>query len=291
MVLDAKPPDFDRGNRPLFTGINPSDVGKYVIFTVRDPLHGYSKDAAEEISDYLVNSRKIADTKMFTTYSGFFENVLITVCSTGSGAPELELVLMDFIKWSTANTFIRVGTSGALQRFINIGDIVISTGAVRDEGTSGEYVAKSFPAISSFEVVLAMASAAEELKIPYHLGITRSNDAIYVGEGRPAKNYLQELQKFIPNYWEKAGVLNVERETSLLLTLCNIFNKRGGAVCTIVDNELTGEVGVGAGKKDSILVALKGLSKLARWDKAKEQNGKRYLDEKTILVASEEGQP
>lgn len=288
MVLRANPPDFDRDNRPLFTGINPSEVGKYVIFTVRDPLHGFSKDAAEEISDYLKDSRKIADTKMFTTYAGFFDNVLITVCSTGSGAPELELALMDFIKWTDADTFIRVGTSGALQRSIKIGDIVISTAAVRDEGTSREYIANSYPAVSSFEVVLAMTSAAEELNIPYHVGITRSNDAIYVGEGRPAKHYLQEAHKLIPNYWERAGVLNVERETSLLLTLTNIFKKRGGAVCTIVDNELTGEVGVGAGKKDSILVALKGLSKLACWDKAKEKTGKKYIDEKTILIADKE---
>jgi len=276
------PPDFKHKKGPLFVGFNPKEVGRYVIFTVRDPLHDFSKDAAEEIADYLDHPKKIADTHMFITYTGYYKDVLITICSTGSGAPELELALMDFIKWSNADTFLRVGTSGALQKHIHPGEIVITTGAVRDEGTSKEYVKPSYPAVASYDLVLALITSAEDLKIKYRAGITRSNDAIYVGEGRPAANYIQEEHKATPTYWEKTNTLNVEREASLLLTLSNIFGKRGGAVCTVVDNELTGELVVGAGKKESIIVSLEGIKNLAMWDELKEKKGKSLIDAEII---------
>lgn len=276
------PPDFEYNGGPLFTGVNPDEIGRYVILTVRDPLHDFSKDAAEEIAGYLDHPQKIADTHMFVTYTGFYNDTLITICSTGSGAPELELALIDFIKWTKADTFLRLGTSGALQRHIHPGEVIITTGAIRDEGTSKEYISASYPAIASYDLVLALVTSAEDLKIKYHVGITRSNDAIYVGEGRPALNYMQEIHKETPYYWERANVLNVEREAALLLTLCNIFGKRGGAVCTVVDNELTGELAVGAGKKESILLSLEGIRNLATWDQLKEKMGKSLIDAEVI---------
>jgi len=271
------PPPFEREGASLFTGVSSEKVARYVILTVRDPLHGYVKDAAEEIAEHLDCYEKVADTRMFTTFTGKYKGVSISVCSTGSGAPEAELALMDFIRFTSADTFVRVGTSGALQEWIKLGELIISSAAVRDEGTSKEYVKPTYPAVASYEVVLALASAAEKLGVNYHIGITRSNDAIYVGEGRPICNYLQEEHVVIPRYWARANVLNVEREAALILTLCNIFGKRGGAICTIVDNELTGEVGVGVGKEESIKVALEAFKFLAEWDRRKEETGKKYL--------------
>lgn len=277
MTAKLYPPPFEREGRSLFTGVTPEKVANYVILTVQDPLHGYVEDAAEEIAKYLDSYEKVADTGMFTTFTGSYRGIPITICSTGSGAPEAELALMDFIRFTPADTFVRVGTSGALQKWINIGDLVITAAAVRDEGTSREYVKPSYPAVANYEVVLALATAAARMKVAYHVGITRSNDAIYVGEGRPICGYLQKEHEDIPRYWEKANVLNVEREAALILTLCNIFGKRGGTVCTIVDNELTGEMKLGVSKRESIRVALEGLSILSDWDEAKKRVKSKYL--------------
>ncbi|HBT48515.1 MAG: Phosphorylase family [Caldanaerobacter subterraneus] len=274
--MKKEPPMFTLNGGPLFTQVPPSKVAPYVILTVRDPL-GFEKDAGEEIASFMDSYEKIADTKMFTTYTGIYKGVPITVCSTGSGAPEAELALMDFILFTEATTFIRVGTSGSYQYDVKVGDIVITSAAVRDEGTSEEYVAPIYPAVSDFEVVMAMIQAAEELGVPYHVGITRSNDAIYCGEGRAVKGYIQPEHERIPEYWHRANVKNVEREASLILTLCNLFKKRGGAVCTVVDNELTGELGVGAGKENSIRTALEGLRILSEWDYIKQKEGKKYV--------------
>jgi len=271
------PPPFEKGGKSLFTGVTPEKVANYVILTVQDPLHGYVKNAAEEIAEHFDPYEKVGDTMMFTTYTGKYKGVPITVCSTGSGAPETELALMDFIRFTSANTFIRVGTSGALQKWLKLGNLVITSAAVRDEGTSKEYVKSSYPAVVNYEVVLALATAAAKMNIDYDIGITRSNDAIYVGEGRPICGYIQNEHKNIPGYWENANVLNIEREAALIMTLCNIFKKRGGAVCTVVDNEITGELGVGASKEESIKVALEGLKLLYEWDYRKSERRKKYL--------------
>jgi uridine phosphorylase len=283
MDVSSFPPEFSRDGKPLFTGIEAADIGRYVVFTVRDPLHDFQKPAAEEIADFLEGAHQVADTKMFATYSGTYRGAGVSVCAGGSGAPELELAMVDFLRWTSADTFVRVGTCGALQRAIGVGDIVISSAAVRDEGTSREYVRPTYPAVANYEVVLALVTAAERVGCTHHVGITRSNDAIYVGDGRPAIDYLQEEHRGIPRYWEAARVLNVERETSLLLTLANLFGKRGGSVCTVVDNDLTGSVvGVGAGKRESILVALEAFAILEEWDRRKESLGRRYLSEESI---------
>jgi uridine phosphorylase len=277
MVMKRRyPPPFEINGRPLFTGIKPEEVARYVLLTVRDPLAGFKRDAGEEVAGYLDSYRLVVDTGMFKTYTGEYEGVAVTICSTGSGAPETELALMDFINFTKSDTFIRVGTSGSYQKWVKLGDIVITSAAVRDEGTSEEYVKPIYPASANYEVVMAMIEAAESLGIKYHVGITRSNDAIYAGEGRPIASYLQKEHEDIPEYWQRANVLNVEREASLILTLCNLFGKRGGAVCTIVDNELTGELGVGIGKEESIKVAIESVRILAKWDEIKEKRKKRF---------------
>jgi uridine phosphorylase len=166
---------------------------------------------------------------------------------------------------------------------MGMGDIVISSAAVRDEGTSREYVRATYPAVASYEVVLALVTAAERVGCTHHVGITRSNDSVYVGDGRPAADYCQEEHLTIPRYWEAARVLSVEREASIVLTLANLFGKRGGSVCTVVDNDLTGTfVAAGAGKRESILVALEGFAILEEWDRRKESLGRRYLSEESI---------
>jgi len=101
------------------------------------------------------------------------------------------------------------------------------------------------------------------LGLDFHVGITRSNDSMFCGLGRAAVNgYLQEDHKNIIGYWSKAGVANVEREASVILTLTSLFGVRGGAVCSVVDNYLTGDISLGAGVDNAVSVALLGLHRL-----------------------------
>mgnify|MGYP005928144379 FL=1 len=180
------------------------------------------------------------------------------------------------MQFSGCDTFIRLGTSGTQRDDLNVGDIVISSGAVRDEGLTKEYIAPQYPALSSYEVMLPMIEAAQKMGMRYHVGITRSNDSIYCGQGRAVMGYLPHTQEPVVEYWVNAGILNVERETAAILTLSELFGARGGAVNTICNSSVTKNVGVTQGVDDAIKVTLEGLALLARRDKAKEKAGLKY---------------
>jgi uridine phosphorylase len=269
MPIEEHPPLFDLGGQSLMAGVDKENVGRYVILSVRDPL-GYKVDVAEEIAGNFDDARLVADTKMFVTYSGTYRGVPVTVCSTGSGAPETEIALTEFLRFTDADTFIRVGTSGTYQEHVGIGDIVIAAAAVRDDGTSAEYVKQTYPAFADYQVIAALVQSAHMNGYPYHVGITRSNDSSQVGQGRPVLEYWQDGHKQIPGYWRMAGIKNFERETSIIYVMCSLLGKRAASVNAVVNSMATGEIQPGAGAHESIAVVLDGIKLLDDWDHAME---------------------
>lgn len=269
-------PGFVVKGIPVFIGADPSDIASYVILCVRDPLC-FSKDPVSTILDHLSCSRKVGDTHMFITLSGEYKGVPVTVCVTGSGAPETELVLAQFIEgYPQVNTVVRLGACGGFQPDIKPGTLAIASGAVRDEGSSKEYVSPSYPAIANYynyEVLLAQIEAAEKLGVQYSVGVFRSDDTMYPGLGRALKGYIQKEHEHIVEYWSKANVFFIDRETSLVLTLTTLFGLRGGSVCVVVDNYFTGEL-VPAKALDNVvknllLTILESFVILNKWDTAK----------------------
>ncbi len=109
----------------------------------------------------------------------------VAVCSTGIGGPSAAIAMEELVECG-ADTFIRVGTSGGIVDKVKGGDIVIATGAIRQEGTSREFLPIEFPAVADFSVVSALHEAAQALGFPYHTGVIQSKDSFY-GEIRPAQ--------------------------------------------------------------------------------------------------------
>lgn len=271
------PPLFQTEGRSLFAGIDETNVSRYVILTVRDPLINKDVDLAEDVATrYFQDPELVADTKMFITYTGKYKGVPVTICSQGSGAPETEIIYGEFLRFTKADTFIRLGCSGTFVEHVHVGDFVIADAAVREEGTSNAYINPGYPAVANYEVNMALTQAAENLGFRYHVGITLSTDSIYAGQGRPLLDYFQEESKGIPEYYTRANVLNFERESSLILTLCNIFRKRGGSVNAVVNSMVTGEMIPGAGYHETAQTILEGISILASYDNSKEKFGKKY---------------
>ena len=273
---EVTPPLFDVDGSSVMTRITPEDVGRYVILSVHDPL-GYEDDVAAVIAGYMDDSYLVADTHMFVTYTGHYKGIKVTVCSTGSGAPETEIALVDFFRFSQADTFIRAGTSGTYLDEVAVGDLVIAAGAVRDEGTSQAYIVPTYPAFANYEVMLAMLQAADDMGIRHHLGVTRSTDSCQAGQGRPVLGYHQQDSKAQPEYWTQAGILNFERETSIIYTLSSLFGFRAGAVNAVVNSAPRKSLEVGAGSDEVFRTVLEGIHLLAQWDEVKEKSGKRYL--------------
>ena len=123
-------------------------------------------------------------------------------------------------------------------------------------------------------IVCSTGSGGAARSLRYHVGITRSNDAIYCGQGRPVMGYLPN--EGVVEHWVNAGVLNVERETAAILTLAQLFHARGGSICTVCNSSITQKVGVSQGIDDAIAVGLEGLALLARRDAEKERAGQKW---------------
>jgi uridine phosphorylase len=264
--------------RPALTGIDPAAIGETVLLVVRDPLCAYTMDPAEYVASLLDKSELAGKSGMFTTYSGWYRDAHISVVSGGSGSPEAELALYDFMEYTGASTFIRVGGSGGIGEAVRPGDIVISSGVVRDEGMTKAYIDAAYHAASSYEVVLAMVEAAELLGVSYHVGVTLSVDSDFVGGGRPGVGgYMQPWNIEKAGVYDRAGVLNGDRESAAVVTLSSLFGRRGGSVCSVADNIVTGETfTAGAGHDEAIRLVLEGSAILHRMDMQKSAAGKRY---------------
>lgn len=250
--------------------IKKGDVSRYVLLP-GDP------ERVPLIAKYWDKAWHVATHREFVTYSGYYKGVFISATSTGIGAPSTAIAIEELARCGV-DTFIRVGTTGALKREIKLGDLVISTGAVRLEGTSRHYAISEYPAVASFEVVLALIEAAESLGVNYHVGLTASSDSFYVGQERPGfKDYLPPFQRGLIEYLRSMNVLNFEMEASVIFVLSNIYGLRAGAVCVAIANRETDEFKPGVGVEDAIRVANEAVKILSEWDFEKERRGKKYI--------------
>jgi len=276
-LKSASRPESMEG-RQYHLQVKPGDVSRYVLLP-GDP------ERVPWIASFWDKSWLVAKHREYVTYSGHYKGVFISATSTGIGAPATAIAIEELARVGS-DTFIRVGTTGALRREISVGDIVISTGAVRLEGTSKHYVMPEYPAVASYDVVLALIEAADSLGVRYHVGLTASSDSFYVGQERPGfRDYLPPFQKGLISYLRSANVLNFEMEASLIFTLSNIYGLRAGAVCAAIANRETEEFIVNAGVEDAIKVANEAVKILSEWDREAASQGKKYITASIISRA------
>ena len=257
-------------------GLKPGDIPRFVLLP-GDP------GRVPRIAKYWEERREISKHREYVTYVGRYKGVPIASTSTGIGGPATAIAIEELLRVG-ATTFIRVGTTGALQDFIRLGDVIISTAAVRYDGTSKIYVDVEYPAVASYEVVMALIEAAETLGVPYHVGITASSDSFYIGQGRPGyKGYLPSRWREVEKRLAELNVLNFEMEAATLFTLANIYGVRAGAVCAAIANRATNEFIPDIGVEDAIRVANEAVRVLNEWDQVKERRGSKYLSLKMIV--------
>ncbi|ARS88504.1 nucleoside phosphorylase [Natrarchaeobaculum aegyptiacum] len=245
--------------------VGPGDVADTVL------LPG-NPERLEKIVAHWDDHDVVASHREYRTATGSYEGTPISVTSTGIGSPSAAIAVEELARVGV-DTFLRVGSCGALSADVAVGDLVITTGGVRQEGTSDEYVREDYPAVADHEVVAALVAAAERLGYDYHAGITASTDSFYAGQGRPgfegfeaagSAQLLEELQA--------ANVTNVEMEASAILTLANVYGLRAGAVCTVYANRETGEFAT-EGESRAAETATLATHLLAKMDEVKREAG------------------
>ena len=245
--------------------VGPGDVAETVL------LPG-DTDRVETIVGQWNDREEVASHREYHTVTGEYEETPISVTSTGIGAPSAAIAVEELARVG-CETFIRVGSCGAIQEEMDIGDLVISSGGVRLEGTSSAYVREEYPAVADHEVVTALVAAAERLGYDYHVGLTASTDSFYAGQGREGfGGYEAPDGKALFEEMKAASVKNFEMEASAICTLANVYGLRSGAVCTVYANRTTGEFRT-EGEGRAAETASLATHLLARMDEVKAEAG------------------
>ncbi len=175
----------------------------------------------------------------FASATGTYRGRRVSVVSTGIGADNIEIVLAEILAITDHPTFVRIGSSGVLREDIALGELVITTGAVRLEATTRYFVDEGYPAVADYAAVAALVEAAHSLGHRAHLGITATAPGFYGAQGRP----MPRLPLRFPDLAEemaRQGVINFEMEASALLVLAGLAKCRAGVVCTAYAQRVSG---------------------------------------------------
>lgn len=213
-------------------GIAPGEIPELVLLP-GDPYR--SKKIADGFFD---NPCEIAKQREYWSFKGTWNGVPVAVCSTGIGCPSAAIALEELVKVG-CKTFIRVGTSGAISHDVSSGDIVIFSGAVRDEGTSRQYVPIEFPAVAHPDVVIALTKAAEKRGATYHVGIGHSKDAFYSEHPEYVADPESMRKKWTA--MKDSNVLATEMEAAALFVIGHLRGVKVGAACVVIGENVDQE--------------------------------------------------
>jgi len=209
----------------------------------------------ESIAKYLDNPRFHHQNREYTTWLGELEGQTVMVMSTGMGGPSTAIAVEELSK-TGVNTFIRVGTCGGMAEQIIGGDVVIATGAIRQEGTSKEYVPIEFPAIADISVTNALVQGAENIGAKWHAGVVHCKDSFY---GQHSPERMPAGEDLIRNWkaWIKAGCLASEMESASLYIVSQVLGVKAGCVLNVVWNQEREAKGLSNPKSHDTTMAIK----------------------------------
>ena len=202
----------------------------------------------------------LASEREFTTWRACASGRPVVVTSTGIGGPSLSIAVEELAQLGV-RTFVRVGTTGAIQPSIGPGDVIISTGAVRMEGASRHFAPPEYPAVADFGVTGALIEGAAANDITFHLGITVSSDTFYPGQERrdTYRGYVLPGLEGSLTMWRALGVLNYEMEAATLFVMASTMGLRAGAVSGVILNraetESLADGAVAMAEQNAVLVA------------------------------------
>lgn len=192
--------------------IKASDISPFIL-TCGDPAR------AKQTSEFLTNAKQVGASREYHTFTGVYKGLRVTAISHGIGGAGAAICFEE-LSHLGVETIIRVGTCGSYLRNIRSGDLLIGTGATREDGTSNVLVDMAYPAISDLDVTIALRdSARAHGTVKFAMGVMRSDAAFYHG--------------LTPNphqYWADAGAVGIEMELATLLIIASLKKFRAGGI-------------------------------------------------------------
>ncbi|WP_166347443.1 nucleoside phosphorylase [Phytoactinopolyspora limicola] len=187
-----------------------------------DPAH------SQMIAAHLKNAELVAQNREFESWRGYLAGEPVLVTSTGVGGPSTALAVEE-LRAVGVDTFVRLGVSLTLQPFVRTGDLALAVGAIRDEGTTRQYLPVEYPAVAAPDVTDALRSAAAALGATHHVGVVHTKDSYY-GEVEPDRMPMAAELRSRLEMWATAGVLCSEMEMAAVLTVARALGANAGGV-------------------------------------------------------------
>lgn len=196
-----------------------------------------------KIASLLDNPIVLASNREFHSYLGFSGDTPIVVCSTGIGGPSTSIAAEELGQLGV-RTFLRVGTTGAIQPDIDVADVIVTTGSVRMDGASLHFAPLEYPAVADFDCTTALVESARDLGYRSHVGITAASDTFYPGQERydTVSGYVRRALQGSADEWAALHVLNYEMESATLFTMCSANGWRAGMVTGVLVNRTRQEM-------------------------------------------------
>ena len=214
MVIDGRQYHID---------IAEGDLAEYILLC-GDPAR------AKRVSGLFDDIRFETSHREYVTFTGTYKGVPVSVMSTGIGPDNTEIAVVEISRATKNPTLIRVGSCGGIQDEIAMGDLVVSTGAVRLENTSTFYVMEGYPAVADYQVMLALCAAARDLGARFHIGLTATAPSFYAAQSRYMEDFPTRVEGLIEELYN-CKVANYEMESSCLFSLASVRGLRAGTVC------------------------------------------------------------
>src|SRR3984893_5863298 len=180
------------------------------------------------IAEFLTDVTAVAHNREHLTMTGMYKGKKITATSTGMGCPSTAIAVEELARVGV-RSFIRVGSSAGLQPQVKPGDLLVSEGSLRNDGTTAAYAHAGYPAVPDLRITLELERFARQIPategtFAVHSGISVSDAAFYAET--PA--WISQLNSL--------GILNVEMEASAIYVVARLRGLRAGMICSCSRN-------------------------------------------------------
>lgn len=201
------------------------DYAKTVLMP-GDPLR--AKFIAET---YLEDVVQVNSVRNMLGFTGKYKGKPVSVQGSGMGMPSIGIYSYELFNFYGVENIIRIGSAGAIDLDLNIGDIVIGMGACTDSNYVNTYkLPGHYAPIASFELLEKAVAVAKNKAVKFKVGNVLSSDVFYGDDETAMKS------------WQKMGVLAVEMEAAALYMNATRFYKNSLCIATISDTIFSGEV-------------------------------------------------
>ena len=215
------------------------------------------------IASCLENVEELTFNREYRSIVGTYKGMRVIGISTGMGGSSVAIAVEE-LKNIGVHTMMRIGSAGAMQEGIGLGDLVICEGAIRDDGASKTYIDPIYPAVPDYRLINHCVEVARENNYEHHVGIVLSHESFYYDEDA------QDCER-----WSKKGVLASDFETAALYTVGRIRKVHTASILNNVvlwgknteesiSSYQGGEDRTAIGEKREVLTALEAMYRLEK---------------------------